>query len=47
MEDGEGSNQRIFMHDPRTWTTIWGFAEGGERVGLGAGGKGEEKVEQL
>ena len=40
MKDGEGINQREFMHNPWTWTTTWG----GERVGLGGGGEREKKT---
>ena len=43
MKDGKGINQRIFMHDPWTWTTMWGLTERSEREGLGGGGKREKK----
>ena len=35
MKDGEGINQRTFMHNTMTWTTRWGLDGAGERVGLG------------
>ena len=31
------------MHDPGSLTMIWGLTEGGEKVGLGAGGTREKK----
>ena len=32
LKDGEGFSQRTCMHDPWTWTTVWGLT-----VGMGAG----------
>lgn len=31
MKEVKGINQRTFMPGPRTWTTIWGLTEVGER----------------
>ena len=31
------------MRNLWTWTTIWGLAVGGERVGLGGGGEGRKR----
>ena len=42
MKDGEGINQRTFMHYPWTWTTIRGLSWGRERAGLSGGGKGRK-----
>ena len=42
MKDGEGINQRTFIHDSWTQTIIWGLNETGEGVGLHGGGKGGE-----
>ena len=36
-------HKRTFMHDSWTQTAIWGWTEGGERVGLGGGGQREKK----
>ena len=47
MKNGEEVNQRTFMNDPWTGTTIWWLTEGGEKVGLGGGGKSKTKWEQL
>ena len=47
MEDGEGINQKTFMQNPWTWTTMWGLCWGGERVRLGGGKEREKKREQL
>ena len=41
MKDGEGSSQRTFMHDPWTWTKVWGLTEGGVGVRLCGGGPRE------
>ena len=35
-------NQRTFMHNPWTWTRIWGLAWGGVRAELSGGGKGRK-----
>ena len=43
MEDGERINQRAFMRNPGTPTTMWGLTWGVERVGLGGGGEREKK----
>ena len=29
----EQSSQRTYMHDPQTWTTVWGLPEGMGRAG--------------
>ena len=42
MKDGEGINQRTFMHNPWTRTTIWGLAWDGEMVGMGVSGEREK-----
>ena len=44
MKDGEGINQRTFMNNQWTWTTIQGMTQGGERVGPGKGENAETKV---
>ena len=41
VERGEGTSQRAYMHDPRTWTVVWGLTVG-IRGELG-GGKQREK----
>ena len=33
MKDGEGINQRTFVHNPWAWTIIWRLAWGGEKGG--------------
>ena len=41
LKEGEGISQRTYMHDPWTWTTVWGLTM---EVGGGLGGgwpKGE------
>ena len=43
MKDGEGFNQRTFMHNPWTQTTIWGVVWVGEGVELGGGREREKK----
>ena len=41
MTNGEGINQRTFMHS--LWTrSMWGWAWGRESVGLGEGGDGRK-----
>ena len=47
IKDGKGINQRTFMHNPWTLTTIWGLVCSGERVGLSGGREREKKQEQL
>ena len=47
MKDIEGINQRIFMYNSWTWTTIWKLVLGGKRVGLVGGGDREKKWEQV
>ena len=47
MIDGEEINQRTFMHDPLTRTTIRELTERGERVGLGEGGQRGKKQGEL
>ena len=42
MKEGKGTNQRTFMYDPWTWTTVWRLTVGREGVGLGGGGKREQ-----
>ena len=39
MKDGEGINQRTFMHSLWTPTMICGLTEGGKRAGLSGGRK--------
>ena len=36
MKEGEGISQRIYMHDPQTQRTVWGWPEG-RGQGLGGG----------
>ena len=31
-KEGEGTRQRIYMNDPKTWTTVWELT-----VGVGCG----------
>lgn len=45
MKDIKEFNQRTFMHNLWTQTTIWGLAWGGEQVGRGGGRKTEKKQE--
>ena len=45
MKDGEGINQRTFMDNPWTLTTIWGLTKGGERTWGDGGGDREKKCE--
>ena len=40
MKNSEGINQRTFMLNPWTWTTMWGLVWGGVWVGLGEGEEG-------
>ena len=42
MKD-EGINQRTYMYNPWSRTTIWALAWGGERIGLGKGEEREKK----
>ena len=44
MKDGEGINQKTYIHNPWTQTTTRGLAEGGEKVELGGGEKRENIV---
>ena len=46
MKEGEGISQRTYMHDPWTWTTVWGLTVG-LGGGLGGGGQSREKLGQL
>ena len=41
-QHGEGINQRTFIHNQWTQTTMWGLASGGERMYLDEGGKAGE-----
>ena len=41
LKASEGTSDRTFMHDPWTWTTVWGTDCRSQRVGWVEGGKGE------
>ena len=45
IKDGGGLNQRTFMHNRWTQTTIRGLAWGGEKMGPGRGEEREKKRE--
>ena len=38
VQHREYNSKRIYMHDPWTWTMVWGLTEG--VTGLGGGGTG-------
>ena len=44
MKAGKAINQRTFMHDEWTWTTIWGLTKEEEGVRLDGHGKREKQL---